>query len=274
MKHIIVGSIFFLLAISACNTNKEVALNRTVPKEINIDGQTTEWQQPLDKPVAHMDIQCAIANDENTLYVCARIADKAVQRRIMSLGMTIWIDTLMKNREKVGVGYPIALSEADMQRIAVEAQDGDQLDPRALDNAYAKTLDEFELIGLAEETVRVSNLASLDMKVATAFDHVGAMVCELKIPLYHLWKQKIDFNENFSVGIKVNPPPKDAAEEPGLFDDPSQNGITRSSQQNPMMGGNGLPGQQPNQSRQRMRMTSESTGVWYRTTLVNPIPAK
>lgn len=269
MKGIISISLFFLIAFSACNTNKEIAQNRAVPTTIQIDGQATEWKKPLDKPVSHTNIECAIANDTKNLYVCVRIPDKAVQQRIMALGMTVWIDTLMKNRQKVGVGYPLALTEADIQQIAAQAKDGDQLDPRAMDNAYAKTLNEFELIGLAEETVRVSNLASLDMKVATAFDHVGAMVCELKIPLYHLWAQQIEFNENFSIGIKVNPPPKDAANEPGLFDDPNQNGITGSNQ-NPMMGGNGLPGQRQNNTRQQMRTNTESIGIWYRTTLVSP----
>lgn len=269
MKQIISISLLFLGVFSACNTNKEIALNRAVPTMIKIDGQAVEWEKPLDKPVSHTNIECAVANDADNLYICTRITDKAVQQRIMALGMTIWVDTLMKNRQKVGVGYPLALTETDMQQIAAQARDGDQLDPRAMDNAYAETLNEFELIGLAEETVRVSNLASLDMKVATAFDHVGAMVCELKIPLYHLWKQKINFNENFSIGIKVNPPPKDAANEPGLFDDPNQNGITGSNQ-NPMMGGGGMPGQQQNNRRPQMRTNTESVGIWYRTTLVSP----
>ncbi len=268
MKNTLLGcGIVLVCSMMACSSGKEMLRNRTA-KNMQIDGDLKEWEMPLERPVSYLDMQCAVANDETTLYITARIADKGIQRRMMTLGMTIWLDTLAKNKHKIGIGYPLALDDEQIEKITIAAQKNNQLDPRALDRAYAELCNEFELVGFVEERIRVSNLASRDMKVATAFDDVGAMICEIKIPLDQLWKQKIDYTQVLSVGLQINEPDKNAADDPGLFDDPNNNSITRSNQQaNPM--NSGLGGQQQNQ-RQPTRTVSNTISVWLRTTLVAP----
>ncbi|MBL4649022.1 MAG: hypothetical protein JKY03_04770, partial [Aureispira sp.] len=96
-------------------------------------------------------------------------------------------------------------------------------------------------------------------------DHVGAMLCEFKVPLEQLYSGKIQYNEIISIGIKVNQPAADAADDPGLFDDASANSITRNNQvQNPLMQG-GNPGgemQQPSRS-----SNSNIASIWIKVQL-------
>jgi len=256
-------SILFLFA--ACNSTKNVQQNRWMPPAIKVDGQLSEWDLPLYQPVSHTRIECEAANDREFLYLGIRIPDKGIQRKIMTLGMTIWLDTLMKSKEKIGIGYPLALTEPQLEQIAIASTTNGQLDDRKLDGEYAKICQEFELVGLAKEKIRVSNLASKDIKAITAFDDVGAMVCELKLPLSHLWEGSIAYNEKLSVGIKVNPPEVDATDDPSLFDERNNNNTRMGNNRtNPM--NNGLPGQQGQTSR-FPNNPDRNISVWLRTTL-------
>ena len=215
-------------------------------------------------------------NDGENLYICVRIPDKGIQRRIMGLGLTVYVDTLAKKRDKVGIGYPLALTEQQLQTVAFQAQKGGiKLDDRELDKAYAAICQEFELIGFVEEDLnerlRVSNLASKDLKTAMGFDPLGAMICEYRIPWNQLFKGKLKYDEVISVGIKVNPVPENADNDPGLFNDQNANPITGSSQMNNPLGGGMLGQQQGIANRQPSRSTSNNiTGIWMKIALTKP----
>ncbi len=257
--------LFFILSglFAACGSQQKIATNKWIGSNFKPDGKTSEWTLPLPQPQQYTAIQCDIANDSNNLYVVVRIPDKGLQRNIMTHGITIWIDTLLKNREKIGLGYPLPLTEEKIQKIAFEAQINGSLDDRVLDNAYANICQELELIGFVEETVRVSNLASKDLKTATAFDELGAMVCEYKIPFTHIWESPFKQGKKISIGVKVNPPELRAEDDPGLFDNNNQNPITSNNQMNPL---GGLPGQQSNNQRLARNMNN-NISIWVRTQL-------
>ncbi|MCH2023225.1 MAG: hypothetical protein MK207_12170 [Saprospiraceae bacterium] len=264
---------FLFVCFLSCNSSKNIIQNKYYNPDstIVVDGVLDDWEMPLERPVTFTDIQYKTANDASNLYICVRIPDKEIQRRIMGLGMSVFIDTLAKRRDKVGVGYPLALTQNQIEKISFEAQkDGIGLDDRALDKAYAKISQEFELIGFIEEDIdekiRVSNLASKDLKTAIGFDHVSAMICEFKIPLNMLFNHIINYSEILSIGIRVNPPEANADNDSGLFDDVGNNPITGSNQQsNPMMGGIG--GQQPGYKQPSRSSNGNITGVWMKVQL-------
>jgi hypothetical protein len=264
-----------LISIPSCNSTKSISLNDSYSADssITVDGIYSDWKMPLVQPSEYTNIQYKIGNDAENLYICVRIPDKMIQRRIMGMGMSVFVDTLAKRRDKIGIGFPLALTEEQVQIISFEAQkDGPKIDDRALDKAYAAICQEFELLGFIEEDetekIRVSNLASRNLKTALGFDHFSAMVCEFKIPLSQLFKGTIQYNEVISIGIRVNPTAANADDDPGLFDDPNNNAITGSGQApNPMM--NGQQQQPGTVSRQPSRSNNNNmTGIWIKTTLV------
>jgi hypothetical protein len=277
MKNILypaIGSLFIFVCIimSSCGSNKAAVSTKWYPSDstIVVDGNLDEWERPLKESQVYTGVQYNTGNDAKNFYLCLRINDKTIQRRIMGLGMSIYLDTLGKRKEKIGIGYPLALTQKQLETISFEASKGSfKIDDRALDEAYANICQEFELIGFIEEDpeerIKVSNLASKELKTAMGFDHVGAMLCEFKIPLDQLFSAKVNYNEIISVGIKVNQPAANAADDPGLFDDASSNSITRNNQtQNPLLQGANPGGgmQQPSRS-----SNANIAGVWLKAQL-------
>ncbi|BDS15029.1 hypothetical protein [Aureispira anguillae] len=260
-------SLLFISLGMACNSTQNITTVKWygVDSTITIDGDLKEWEHPLKEPKDYTAIQYNAGNDDKNLYLCVRINDKNIQRRIMGLGLSVYIDTLAKRKDKIGIGYPLALTQEQIEKISFQATKGSfKIDDRALDQAYADICQEFELIGFVEEEptekIRVSNLASKELKTAMGFDHVGAMICEFKIPLNQLLKGTINYDEVMSIGIRVNQPAANADDDPGLFNDPSSNGITGSGQlPNPMLQG----ANQSAISRQPSRSSNGNiTGVW------------
>ncbi len=270
--------VFFIITLlCSCGSSKNIVTNKWYSSDstIVVDGLLDEWEHPLLRPNNFTDIQYKSGNDAENLYLCIRVSDKDIQRRIMGLGLSIFIDTTGKQRDKIGIGYPLALTGEQIESISFEAQKkGSGLDSRALDQAYASICQEFELLGFVEEDIkekiRVSNLASKDLKTSMGFDHVSAMICEYKIPLHLLFDREIKYKEVLSIGIKVNDPEANADNDAGLFND-SGNPITGSNQQaNPMMGG---MNNQQGVSRQPSRSTNGNiTGIWTKIQLSSGLP--
>lgn len=270
---VVLGLFFWVgLCLSSCNSGKVVVSTKWYASDstIVVDGNLDEWERPLKESKEYMGVQYSTGNDAENFYLCIRINDKTIQRKIMGLGLSVYLDTLGKRKEKIGIGYPLALTQKQIETISFEASKGSfKVDDRALDEAYAKICQEFELIGFVEEDpnerIRVSNLASKELKTAMGFDHVGAMLCEFKIPLEQLYSGAVQYNEIISIGIKVNQPAADAADDPGLFDDASSNSITRNNQvQNPLLQGANPGGgmQQPRRS-----PNSNIAGIWLKVQL-------
>jgi hypothetical protein len=262
-----------LLVFSGCAIQKDITLSPWKKQAIVIDGQLSDWEQPLIRPAKNSDFSYRISNDKAFLYLAVRITSKSVQQNIMRYGLTIWVDKKGKRNEKVGIGYPLALSEPQIQEIARSAAlDKTSIGGNALDRAYAKNCVEFELVGWVEETLRVSNLASQDIKTAADFDDIGALLLEYKLPLTELLDVPLAYDKYFSVGLKVNNPPERAEDDPGLFNDPSNNGITQSNQGmqgNRSMRGNpyNMAGRQPAPSPRRGRQTMASRWIYLQLSL-------
>jgi hypothetical protein len=277
IKLYIILTLFILAAVvmSSCNSSQNIVSTKWYSSDstIVVDGNLDEWERPLKESNQYRGVQYNTGNDAKSFYFCIRINDKTIQRKIMGLGLSIYLDTLGKRREKIGIGYPMALTQKQIETISFQASKGSfKIDDRALDDAYAAICQEFELIGFVEEDpaerIQVSNLASKDLKTAMGFDHVGAMLCEFKIPLEQLYSGKVQYNEIMSIGIKVNQPAADAAEDPGLFDNTSNNSITGNNQaQNPLLQGanTGAGMQQPTRS-----ANSNITGIWMKVQLSQP----
>jgi len=263
------------IGMSSCSSNKNIVAMKWYSSDstIVVDGNLDEWERPLKESPGYTGIQYNTGNDAENFYFCIRISDKTVQRKIMGLGLSIYLDTLGKRKEKIGIGYPLALTEKQIETISFEASKGSfKIDDRALDDAYANICQEFELMGFIEEdpteVIRVSNLASKDLKTAMRFDHIGAMLCEFRIPLEQLYSGKIQYNEILSIGIKVNQPAPDAANDPGLFDDNTNNSITSNNQtQNSLLQGTaqGIGMQAPSRA-----ANPNMTGIWTTVQLSQP----
>ncbi|MCH2043467.1 MAG: hypothetical protein MK212_04950 [Saprospiraceae bacterium] len=260
------SKLFLVLSISAlfilifgCNNKVVVETNHWANEIPSINGKLNDWHN-LQRSAKQNAFQYEISNDQENLYIGFRVIDPSVQTNIMRRGLTIWFDTLGKKKRHVGIGYPLALSESDAEKIAVQANG----DANKMSEVYTEFAQEFDLLGYTDEALRVSNLTSKDMKVGAGFDKLRSLVCEIKIPLKRIFKTQPSLDKVFSINFKVNEEKRTAEDEPSLFDDPSSNSITQS---NPLMQSPnrmGQPGQQLPQNNPNSPLTgrSQSTSVW------------
>lgn len=234
---LLLGLLILSLGIGACQSNNKITSihtykNQTAPQ---IDGVLQEWATPLSQAKDYSVFQYNLGHDQENLYVGVRVADKGMQQRIMALGMTVYADTTAKRKEKIGVVYPLPFTDEQIKKAAFEASKEGQLNRTVFNEACAAMAQEFELIGFVEEDpkerIRVSNLASKDLKTAMGFDQLGAMLIEFKIPFKQLYDRPLKYNEILSLGVKINSPEPNADEDMGLFDD-LNNPITGNGMQN------------------------------------------
>ncbi|MCP4439236.1 MAG: hypothetical protein GY810_09875 [Aureispira sp.] len=234
-----------LLSIVSCGKTP-LYNSKWTQSAVKMDGKLTEWEKTLHQVSKQTNLLCAVANDKEYLYVAVRVPDKRIQAMVYQLGMTVWIDTMAKKRNTIGIGFPLPLTQTQMDHLGNALNKGGQ---KGMENAYSELAQEFELIGFVEDRLKISNLASKSMKVGANFDELGVLTMEYKIPFKQIYKRIPNFDEELSIGVKVNTPEESADNDPGLFDDTNNNNpITSNNMNNPMLGGgmgrSQLPGRQ------------------------------
>jgi hypothetical protein len=219
-----------------------------------IDGALSDWSQPFEQPSGALNISFKTSNDEKYLYLAVRVQDDYLKGLILNQGCMIWIDSSARKREKFGFAYPLPVDEKEVERLAIESR-GDENNFLKL---YAAAMCNFDIIGLAEEPLRASNLTSKDIKVAAAFDNFKGLNFEMRIPIKNIFKGDLRYDETFALGIQIKAPTKTADEDNNdnnLFNDRNSSAITQS---NPMLGP--VPNQQ--QFTQPGNRQQSMPGIW------------
>jgi|GEM_PF-4652719 len=256
-------SFFSLLFLGACKSSSPLAYLQTAPtNKMQIDGQNKDWPQSLKRLRDKIDIQYAAKEDEQFLYLYIRVDEASYQNHILAHGAQIWIDSLGKDKKRLGLNYPLPLATNRLEELAQKAG----VDEAKFLTLYAQELQEFELLHFVSENIRVSNLASKDFKVAAQFDPGKRLCLEFQLPKDRLGLQKKS-NTAFSFGFFVREAaasPFDQAEQAGsLFEEQDpQNGVTSS---NPMLGGS--RSQQMGNRKMSMPTKNNLPKVWTRLSL-------
>ncbi len=225
--------IIISLILTSCNRKAQFYNSTYSKKSVIVDGELSEWQLPLEQPSQQVALKYRCSNDKEYLYLAVQAANDFTKALILQQGCKIWMDSTAKRKEKFGLDYPLPLKEQEIEALYSEAK-GDEKKFLAL---YGNAMQEFEVLGWADEALRFSNLTSKDIKVALAFDELKMLYMEFRIPLKQIFGREAQLDEIFSLGIVINKAktaPVDNNDD-GLFNDRNQTGITQS---NPMLGPN------------------------------------
>ena len=98
-------SFLFLLSIVSCSSTLYQANWQVKP--VVADGNPNEWSLPLRYSDSKSGLQYNVTNDETNLYICIRATEQPIQMKILSSGMEIWLDPSGKNKETVGIQFPL-----------------------------------------------------------------------------------------------------------------------------------------------------------------------
>ena len=232
---------FFILSIAflatSCQKQTATLLTTSVNSYV-IDGKANEWTENFLTDKAFPDWTYQIAYNKEYLYICTRTISKQMQMLTIQQGAGVWIDTTNKKQNKMGVSFPLALADAQVQQLARLGAD-----ERLLEKKYAELCTEFDMIGFAPEPLRANNTASKHCKSALAYDELGELICEYQIPWKFIYQNRtLKNNEIVHIHLKINDLKIDEEEQI------NQNPNSVANNPNGQMGGNGNPmgNQNPN----------------------------
>ena len=176
---------------AACRSSKSSAAAQD-PQGVNwqkqpltIDGSDSDWVKPLPGIESTEKLTYAMTNDADNLYVLISTRDQAEQNKILSGGMTVWINNQgdKTNDAAIGLGFPLDPHNNREKQLMAEARPQVYKDRSAkLDDA-----DEYELYGFSrEEPIEHYNYGDENkqgVEVRMNYNSSGELVYEAKVPL-------------------------------------------------------------------------------------------
>ena len=199
-----------LAAINVCIAQSKTVPNKLQPPPPNIviDGDAKEWGDSLRYYNQEKQLNYAIANDQDNLYVALRINDRSEQIRVLRAGLTLSIDTKGKKKETFSITFPVGDQSAnDMVQGAQDMQQNTnvtQEDRDELAQARLTKLREIKVSGFKDiesETMTTSN--TYGFKVAIDYDKDGNLIYEAAVPLKFFQAADITKNE-WAFNFKIN----------------------------------------------------------------------
>jgi hypothetical protein len=119
-----------LALMTACRSSRS---DRSVPEgqpsswqkqPLTIDGNDSDWIRPLPGIDASEKLSYATTTDADNLYVMISTRDPAEQNKILSGGMTVWVNNQGEKNsdESIGVGFPLDPHSNREKQLMAEAR--------------------------------------------------------------------------------------------------------------------------------------------------------
>jgi len=166
---------------------------------ITVNGNSQEWENSLfsyNKPAL---VNYAIVNDSNAIYICIRIADEAVQMKVVRNGIELRFNSKGKKKAEATLHYPIG----------GRMNQGVQHDRKTMHLMYLLQMQDMESSGFKNGVNGFQNIKSGRNGLAAAvnWDSAGVMVYEARIP-FNAFAEDVRAANPLAVGIVIKGAPK------------------------------------------------------------------
>src|ERR1700761_109350 len=199
---------FFISTTTFAQDKASTSKLQPPPSNITIDGDLKEWGDSLRYYNQEKQLNYALANDQDNLYMAIRINDRSEQIRVLKAGLTLSIDTRGKKKETFSITFPIG----DQSQNTTELQGNDlqgntnitQQDRDDMKEARLTKLREIRVSGFKDiegETITTSN--TYGIKTAIDYDENGNLVYEAAIPLKFFHVDDLSKSE-WAFNFKIN----------------------------------------------------------------------
>jgi len=175
--------------------------------KVTINGLDDEWQNKFVYDKASK-FQYAVTEDEQNLYLITKVQDESLRKKIMLYGLTTWIDTTGKSKEKIAIKYPIGLlsegkNSGSYQPIRQEnEQEMNQLFMKNNLNLELRGFRGMEAYG--KEYLKISSKTQNGINAAYAIDSLGTFIYEIQIPFSFLTQAKHGaVAQNYSITFRT-----------------------------------------------------------------------
>jgi hypothetical protein len=245
--------------------------------EHKLDGAINEWPVNKFSSDKETDIQYAIDNDAQNLYLVMKITDQGEQMKLMRMGMKLFIDLKGKHKENLGVEFPLkkidgsgfsggATPQSNGQRNEQEGKP----DLKRMRMMLALNLFSMNLFGFTEGDPVEQNLEIQgSVRIAYDWDSTDVMHLEYLVPLKMLGDISSLNQKIISIGWKINGMEMPSGS--GNFSGPPGGGRPPGGRP-PGGGGGGRPGGGSGQVDMGKMMKEQE--IWTRYTFLIPTALK
>jgi hypothetical protein len=202
----ILASVFLsAIVFSSCAT---VELNSEwAEKNIIIDGLDNEWAGSY-KFLEDQKAVISARHDSTHLYLVFKTMDNQVMQKIISSGLTVWIDPSGDEKKSFGIHYPIGMMDWNKSRMYDPTDWGTPEEREKKMQAKSRImLGEMEIItsdGRSQHSVSIYNPYGIEIALN---DTSGALIYEMKIPINSpessLYSYSLTGGAKLSIGIET-----------------------------------------------------------------------
>lgn len=165
--------------------------SRYLSDPIVVDVNTAEWPNELQYD-RESRLQYQVLNDKATLYLRLVAADAATRHQVLQQGLTVWLDSTGRNRQQLGVHFPLGMAPGRGLRPVPTAGENDRPEPLAERQGLLLTnMREMELLHYRgeKEPLLTDTYSNTGVRVAAAVNAQGDLTYELAVPLRLLYAQ-------------------------------------------------------------------------------------
>lgn len=171
----------------------ESSLNNST---IKIDGSQSDWTGSL-QTVKDDNVAYGFKNDGQNLYLCLVTSDAQKALRILTMGLTVWLDP-GSSKDEIGVKFPLRPERGEMGDFRMQRPDSGSFRDRAkrIENLISRQ-QELTVTNKDDLPLYTSELATAkDFQAAVSYNN-DQFVYELKVPL--------EGNSNAQTVLKAKP---------------------------------------------------------------------
>jgi len=168
-------------------------------------------------------------NDDDAVYLRLSSRDTAVQRTVLTGGLTIWFDESGGQDKAFGVHYPMGISASDTMQVPAlpvappggvmrRGGRGGAIETEAIEHAINGMLavagNNLEIISAGPDSARISNSEALGYGIEHAIAYsAGNLVYELRVPLHRVNGNRFGITGNgkinsFALGFETGQVPE------------------------------------------------------------------
>ncbi|MCX6257950.1 MAG: hypothetical protein NTW49_08675 [Bacteroidia bacterium] len=178
-------------------------------KPVIIDGKASEYPD-MRYYSTETKMFYTLSNDGTNLYLCFRINDESMQMKIMNAGMEVWIDTLAKSKEQIGILFPLADGEKMNMKELRPPVSNERIKPDRsfMEKSFLLKQNLMQMVGfknIANDLIPIDDQSGINVKID--WDNENSMIYEAMIPFSAFYKESvsaIDTSKIFTLSININ----------------------------------------------------------------------
>jgi hypothetical protein len=181
--------------VYAQQRDPDADVNVWAAKPVIVDGNSAEWNEPLNNYNTDTKLAFALSNDEKELYIIIESLDEFTTRKVLAGGLTLNINTSGKKKDGIKINF-LGMNQPP--------NPGMHRDSISHEGQYSTAVNEVQVSGFKNIPDGVLTLPDNNgIQLAAAFNKQRDYICELAIPL-SLLPLKDNEIKPIAYNIKIN----------------------------------------------------------------------